>query len=107
MKKILLFILTFFIISCATRVGIEDYNRYAFKLLDQNLYKEAVYYLQKAKNEENLTKKEKVKIFNNLAICYEALGEKEKADEYYKKALKLEESRFVKENYEDFKENNN
>ncbi len=98
MKYILLCCI-FLFVSCAHFVTVSDYNNYAFKLTSQGLYKEAEFYLLKAEKLEP----DNYKIKNNLAVIYEALGEREKAEKYYKESLALQDLKAVKTNYDSFK----
>ncbi|HOO60099.1 MAG TPA: tetratricopeptide repeat protein [Candidatus Mcinerneyibacteriales bacterium] len=99
MKEILTLLIVFvFITGCASIPGIEDYNEYAFDLVTNGLYEEALFYLLKA---DSLTPDYRIK--NNIALCYEALGERQLAQKYYQEALKLRETKALKDNYADFK----
>jgi len=100
MKKIFFILFgIIFLFSCTHKINIKDYNEYSHKLVKQELYKEALFYLIKAEKEDN----DNYKIKNNIAICYEGLGKIQKAEKYYKEALKIKKENPVEENYNNFK----
>jgi|SRR6056297_1286344 len=102
MKRIyFIFFAIIFSFSCSHKIDIKDYNEYSHKLVKQELYKEALFYLKKAEKENN----NNYKLKNNIAICYEGLGKIEKAEKYYEEALKIKKEKPVEENYESFKKN--
>ncbi|TYB31057.1 MAG: tetratricopeptide repeat protein [Candidatus Mcinerneyibacterium aminivorans] len=103
MKKIFLFFILLFVFSCAHDVNIKEYNDYAYRMVEQNLYNEALFYLKQAEEKKNISDEDRIKLYNNIAICYEALEKKEEAKIYYEKALKIKKEQDVKENYENFK----
>ncbi len=68
--------------------------------LKNKLYKEALFRFKKVLE----YRKDDYRLLNNIAVCYEALGERKLADFYYRKALLLSRNNFkIKENYERFK----
>ena len=75
------------------------YNEYAFYLVKTEHYKEALFYLLKADAEED-----DYRIKNNIALCYEALGDHEKADAYYREGMRLKKTKTLKDNYEKLKQ---
>ncbi len=89
--------------SCVHTVSVRDYNNYSFVLVQKGLYKEAEFYLLKAEK----TEPENYRIKNNLAIVYEALGDKEKAKRYYEQSLLLHKTTNIQKNYENFKTDTN
>ena len=92
---VILFLMIF--VSCAGINRQMRYNEYAFKLVEGGLYGEALFYLEKA---DSMGPEDRIK--NNMALCFEALGDTEKAREYYQEALRLRETRAVRKNYEAF-----
>jgi|GEM_PF-1781412 tetratricopeptide (TPR) repeat protein len=99
MKEIFTLLIVFsFITGCVSTPGIKEYNEYAFDLVKGELYNEALFYLLKA---DSLAPDYRIK--NNIALCYEALGDRTKAQEYYQEALKLREIKPLKDNYADFR----
>lgn len=99
MKEIFTLLIVFSLITgCVSTPGIRDYNNYAFDLVKNELYDEALFYLLKA---DSLGPDYRIK--NNIALCYEALGNRAKASAYYEEALKLRETKPLKDNYADFR----
>lgn len=71
------------------------YNNYAVRAADQELWNEARFWLEKARelNPENAS------IHNNLGVIYEYFGLKEEARSSYERAKELgPESKTIKEN---------
>jgi len=98
MKKALLLPLIMGSLFCS---GVIYHNNLDFArgLIRHGLWREATYRL-----EQELKKNQSAAVYNNLAICYEALGEEEKADQYYRRALEIEPNNFyLRENYQRFK----
>ncbi len=83
MRKFLLLALLF-LAACS-----PDFYRYnidlGIKAAKLKLWKEALYRFKRAAE-----LKPTAEAYNNLAVAYEALGDFKKAEECYKKALKLE-----------------
>lgn len=99
MKLALIIIFLVATTGCVHVISIRDYNEYSFLLVRKELYKEAEFYLLKAEKIEP----ENYMIKNNLAIVYEAIGDKEKSEKYYIEALKLKNKKSIRINYENFK----
>ena len=101
MKEIFTLLIFFsFVAGCVSTPGIRDYNEYALELVKNELYEEALFYLLKA---DDLAPDYRIK--NNIALCYEALGDRANAQKYYQEAIKLRETKPLKDNYADFKKN--
>ncbi len=111
MNKKVLVVILLFVLSLSVQLSPNELkltktkaSEIQFKLgvyaLKHKLYKEALMRFEKA---YELGRRD-YKIFNNIAVSYEALGEFKKAEFYYKKAIELSGDNFnVKENYERFK----
>ncbi len=98
MKKGIIITVALCMSACVHMKMDTRYNEYALKLVNNGLYEEAAAYLLKA---DKLG--DDIRIKNNLAICYEAMGEKEKAEEYYQQAIALDRKKAARKNYEAFK----
>ncbi len=98
MKKFFLLLAALAISSCTANIYKSNLD-FARALANQGLWREAAFRLEK-----ELQKKPTAEIYNNLAVCYEALNQLQRAEEYYQLALQLEPAnQYIKENYKRFK----
>ncbi len=85
--------------ACSLDFYKENLNL-GIKAARMRLWKEALYRFQRA-----AAIKETAQAYNNMAVAYEALGDFEKAEECYKKALSLDpQNRLIRANYAIFLE---
>lgn len=85
MKKIVLVLLMTLLIGCESKV--ETYNKDALKLIRAENYTEALNLLNKAIEEDP----EDDTTWNNISLCYDAIGEYQLALEAAQKAVNLGE----------------
>ena len=84
--------------SCSTKVAKSEFN-FANIMARHDLWKEALIRWEKLIPKM----KDSSKLYNNMAIAYEKMGEFEKAEDAYKTALKLSpRSSFIQSNYKRF-----
>lgn len=80
----------------------KEQLQFGIEMAQQSLWSEALFRFRQA---ERLTDGESARIFNNLAVALEALGQFDDALDYYRRALRLEpENRGLKRNYARFAE---
>ena len=94
-----LFIFPFVIIACGTshnQPTIEQYNQFAIKSAELQLWNEAIFRWQHILKIEP----QNAKVYNNLGVAYEAVGKIDEAIEAYERATELEpENKFYRFNY--------
>lgn len=87
------------IISCGslqTQPTIEQYNQFAIKSAELQLWNEAIFRLQYILRIEP----QNAKAYNNLGVAYEAVGKIDEAMEAYERATELEpDNRYYRFNY--------
>lgn len=95
-------IITFVLLASSCAVKSKSEVGFANKLAAEGLWKEALFRWQKVLEQG----KESGAIYNNIAVAYERLGDNEKAETHYKKALELSPGNGrIKENYRLFQNN--
>ena len=96
---LLLVVSPFIVISCAPlqdQPTIEQYNQFAIKSAELQLWNEAIFRWQHILKIEP----QNAKIHNNLGVAYEAVGKIDEAMEAYERATELEpENKFYRFNY--------
>ncbi len=96
---LLLLALPFAIFACGTlqdHPTIEQYNQFAIKSAELQLWNEAIFRWQHVLKIEP----QNAKIYNNLGVAYEAVGKIDEAIEAYERATELEpDNRFYRFNY--------
>ena len=96
---LLLFIFPFVIIACGTshnQPTIEQYNQFAIKSAELQLWNEAIFRWQHILKIEP----QNAKVHNNLGVAYEAVGKVDEAIAVYERATELEpENKFYRFNY--------
>jgi tetratricopeptide (TPR) repeat protein len=96
---LLLFVFPFVIISCGPlqdQPTIEQYNQFAIKSAELQLWNEAIFRWQHILKIEP----QNAKIYNNLGVAYEAAGKIDDAMEAYERATELApENKFYRFNY--------
>ena len=96
---LLLFIFPFVIIACGTshnQPTIEQYNQFAIKSAELQLWNEAIFRWQHILKIEP----QNAKVYNNLGVAYEAVGKVDEAIEVYERATELEpDNKFYRFNY--------
>lgn len=94
-----LFIFPFVIVACGSshnQPTIEQYNRFAIKSAELQLWNETIFRCQHILKIEP----QNAKALNNLAVAYEAIGKIDEAIEAYERATELEpENKFYRFNY--------
>ncbi len=98
MKK-LVFLTLLLLPACSLNLYKENLSL-GIRAARLRLWKEALYRFQRAAE-----LRETAQAYNNMAVAYEALGDFERAEECYKKALALDpKNRLIKANYAIFLE---
>ena len=96
---LLLFIFPFVIIACGPlqdQPTIEQYNQFAIKSAELQLWNEAIFRWQHVLKIEP----QNAKVHNNLGVAYEAVGKIDEAIKSYERATELEpENKFYRFNY--------
>lgn len=96
---LLLFIFPFVIIACGpshNQPTIEQYNQFAIKSAELQLWNEAIFRWQHILKIEP----QNAKVYNNLGVAYEAVGKVDEAIEVYERATELEpDNKFYRFNY--------
>ena len=96
---LLLFIVPFAIFGCGVsdnQPTIEQYNQFAIKSAELQLWNEAIFRWQHILKIEP----QNAKVYNNLGVAYEAVGKIDEAMEAYEHATELEpDNKFYRFNY--------
>ena len=96
---LLILVLPFAIFACGPlqdQPTIEQYNQFAIKSAELQLWNEAIFRWQHVLRIEP----QNAKVYNNLGVAYEAVGKIDEAIEAYERATELEpENRFYRFNY--------
>ncbi len=94
-----LFIFPFVIVACGSshnQPTVEQYNQFAIKSAELQLWNEAIFRWQHILKIEP----QNAKAHNNLGVAYEAVGKIDEAVEAYERATELEpENKFYRFNY--------
>lgn len=98
-KYIKIFKFIFLLFYCLTycNIALSNYFDEKYKkagmLIDENYYKKAILlYEEILKDNHEIDSYKKSRIFNNIGYCYYKLNEVEKASNFYKKALDVDEN---------------
>jgi len=87
--------------GCAYRYvdhSAADYNRFGAMCIKNKLYTAALFWLHKALDVDP----DYYPAYNNMAVCYEAMDENDKAKDLYEKAYLLSKDKQVKNNLDLF-----
>ena len=96
---LLLLVLSFMLFACAAlqdQPTIDQYNQFAIKAAELQLWNEAIFRWQHVLKIEP----QNAKVHNNLGVAYEAVGKIDEAIKAYERATELEpENKFYRFNY--------